>query len=240
WSMEEEDLKIQLFRFIDVLPILQTPAQITRHLREYLGHSSCPLPPPAKWGLKLLPEDGVLGRLVAETARTNARRMARRFIAGTTVAETLVAIAALRRQQMAFTVDLLGEAVLTEPEARHYQRAYLELVDGLTRQVNQWPVVEQIDRDHSGPMPRVNISIKLSALYSQFDPIDPRGTAAAVRERLEPILHLARSRGAFINIDMEQHAYKDLTLRIFEEVFASAPFRDWPDVGIAIQAYLRS
>src|SRR6516164_1873125 len=160
WSMDNEDLKLQLFRFIDVLPILQTPAQITRHLREYLGHPACPLPLPAKWGLKLLPEDGVLGRLVAETARTNARRMARRFIAGTNVAETLDAIASLRRQQMTFTVDLLGEAVLTEPEARHYQRAYLELVDGLTRQVNQWPVVDQIDRDHLGPLPRVNISIK--------------------------------------------------------------------------------
>ena len=38
---------------------------------------------------------------------------------------------------------------------------------------------------------------------------------------------------------MEQYAFKDLTLRIFREILDEAEFRDWPDVGIAIQAYLR-
>ena len=38
---------------------------------------------------------------------------------------------------------------------------------------------------------------------------------------------------------MEQYAYKDLTLRIFREILEEDEFRDWPDVGIAIQAYLR-
>ena len=65
----------------------------------------------------------------------------------------------------------------------------------------------------------MNVSVKLSSLYSQFDPIDPAGTSAAVRNRLRPILRLARQRGAFVNIDMEQFAYKDATLRIFKEVF---------------------
>ena len=88
-------------------------------------------------------------------------------------------------------------------------------------------------------MPRVNVSVKLSALYSQFDPIDPEGTSRAVRDRLRPILRAARSTRAFVNIDMEQYAFKDVTLRIFREVLAEDEFRDWPDVGIAIQAYLR-
>ena len=43
----------------------------------------------------------------------------------------------------------------------------------------------------------------------------------------------------FVNIDMEQYAYKDATLRIFRDVFAEEEFRDWADVGIAVQAYLR-
>ena len=38
---------------------------------------------------------------------------------------------------------------------------------------------------------------------------------------------------------MEQYAYKDVTLRIFKELLTEPEFRDWPDVGIAIQAYLR-
>ncbi len=85
----------------------------------------------------------------------------------------------------------------------------------------------------------MNVSVKLSSLYSQFDPIDPTGTDAAVLNRLRPILRLARSRGAFVNIDMEQYSFKDATLRIFRDVFMEDEFREWPDVGIAIQAYLR-
>ena len=39
---------------------------------------------------------------------------------------------------------------------------------------------------------------------------------------------------------MEQFAFKDLTLEIFKSVLMENEFRDWPHVGIAIQAYLRS
>ncbi len=89
-------------------------------------------------------------------------------------------------------------------------------------------------------MPRVNVSLKLSSLYSQFDPIDPAGTSAAVRERLRPIFRAAMQHGAFVNVDMEQYAFKDVTLRIFREILDEDEFRAWPNVGIAIQAYLRS
>ena len=145
----------------------------------------------------------------------------------------------MRRRSLAFTVDLLGEATITEAEAERYQADYLDLIDGLSRQVNAWPPIDLIDRGCQGPLPRVNVSIKLSSLYSQFDPIDPEGTSRAVRARLRPILRAARGTQAFVNVDMEQYAYKDLTLRIFREVLEEEEFRDWPDVGIAIQAYLR-
>src|SRR5204863_10210531 len=97
-----------------------------------------------------------------------------------------------------------------------------------------------VDRDHAGPIPQVNVSIKLSSLYSQFDPIDPARASSAVRERLRPILRAAQKRWAFVNIDMESHALKDLTIRIFKEVFEEPEFCQWADVGIAIQAYLKS
>jgi RHH-type proline utilization regulon transcriptional repressor/proline dehydrogenase/delta 1-pyrroline-5-carboxylate dehydrogenase len=116
---------------------------------------------------------------------------------------------------------------------------YLRLVKGLSTEVNSWPENPLIDRDESGPLPRVNVSVKLSALYSQFDPIDPAGSTRAVRERLLPILRSAREHRAFVNVDMEQYEYKDLTLHVFEQVLMEDEFRDWPDVGIAIQAYLR-
>jgi RHH-type proline utilization regulon transcriptional repressor/proline dehydrogenase/delta 1-pyrroline-5-carboxylate dehydrogenase len=239
WTMGDPAVKVQLFRFIDALPLLRGPADVNRHLREYFAEVDDRLPRWMRLGLHWLPENGTVGRLVAGTARTSATRLARRFIAGSNLDEALHAIGRLRDRSLAFTVDLLGEATITESEAEQYQREYLHLVEGLSRAVNRWPAVDLIDRDDLGSLPRVNVSVKLSSLYSQFDPIDPAGTSRVVRERLRPILHAARQHHAFVNVDMEQYAYKDATLRIFREVLDEAEFRDWPDVGIAIQAYLR-
>lgn len=239
-TMGDPALRVQLFRFIDALPLLTSPEQINRHLGEYLGEAGTHLPP---WVRRLLPwlpaDDGLFGRLLAKSARSHAERFARRFIAGTNIQEALQTIARLRRQTLAFTVDLLGEATITEPEAARCEREYLDLIAGLTQAVNASPAIDQIDRDHRGPIPRVNVSAKLSALYSQFDPLDAEGTSRAVRGRLRTLFRAARRARAFVNIDMEQYSFKDLTIRIFEDVLAEEEFRDWPDVGIAIQAYLK-
>jgi RHH-type proline utilization regulon transcriptional repressor/proline dehydrogenase/delta 1-pyrroline-5-carboxylate dehydrogenase len=239
WTMGGEAVKVQLFRFIDVLPLLHTAPAITRHLHEYFTEAAPHLPGWMRTALPWMPTDGWAGRLLARTARTNAERLARRFIAGSNLDEALHAVGKLRRRSLAFTVDLLGEAVITEAESASYQGEYLHLIDGLSREVNTWPAIDQIDRDENGPLPRVNLSIKLSSLYSQFDPVDPDGTSRAVRARLRPVLRAARRHGAFVNVDMEQYAYKNLTLQIFREVLDEDEFRDWADVGLAIQAYLR-
>src|SRR5690606_20247628 len=151
----------------------------------------------ARLGLRLMPRSGWPGRLLAWAARKNAERLARRFIAGSNIGEALRSIAEMRRRRLAFTIDLLGEATVTEREAEAVQAQYLQLIEELSREVNTWPEVARTDRDHLGPIPRVNVSVKLSALYSQFDPIDPPGTSAAVRQRLRPILRAARANGAF-------------------------------------------
>ncbi len=238
WTMSAEPLKIQLFRFVDALPRLHDPAAIASHLREYLGEAGNSVPWWLRYAVQLLPERGLGGRLLAKSAKWNAEHLARRFIAGSNVAEAVQSVKRLRDKSLAFTVDLLGEATITEAEADAVQKQYLELIDGLTREINPLPEIPIIDRDHLGPVPRVNVSVKLSALYSQFDPIDPEGTSRVVRRRLRPILSAARSTGAFVNFDMEQHAFKDTTLRIFREILEETEYRDWADVGIAIQAYL--
>lgn len=238
WTMSAEPLKIQLFRFIDALPRLHDPAAIASHLREYLGEAGEAVPWWLRYSVRMLPARGFGGRLLAKSAKWNAEHLARRFIAGSNVAEAVRSVKALRDKSLAFTVDLLGEATITEVEADAVQKHYLELLDGLTSEINDQPEVPLIDRDHLGPIPRVNVSVKLSALFSQFDPIDPEGTSRVVRRRLRPILSLARERGAFVNFDMEQHSFKDTTLRIFREILDEPEYRDWPHVGIAVQAYL--
>src|SRR5262249_53339632 len=132
-----------------------TAESIARHLREYFSEAGPNLPAAIRLGLRLLPEHGPAGQALAWLAKSNARRLARRFIAGSNLAEAVQTIAELRRKRLAFTVDLLGEATITEAEADAYQGQYLELVEGLSREINTWPAVECIDSDDCGPIPRV-------------------------------------------------------------------------------------
>jgi RHH-type proline utilization regulon transcriptional repressor/proline dehydrogenase/delta 1-pyrroline-5-carboxylate dehydrogenase len=239
WTMGDEAVKLQLFRFIDVLPLLHNSDEIARHLREYFQEAAEHLPGWARFGLRWMPRRGWLASILAFAARTNAERLAHRFIAGSNLNEALAAVAKLRKRRLTFTVDLLGEATITESEALRNQDSYLDLIEGLSEQVNAWPTVELIDRDHLGDLPRVNVSIKLSCLYSQFDPLDRDGTTKAVCARLRPILRAAQRHRAFVNFDMEQYSFKDVTLHIFRTILEEDEFRAWPYAGIAIQTYLR-
>jgi RHH-type proline utilization regulon transcriptional repressor/proline dehydrogenase/delta 1-pyrroline-5-carboxylate dehydrogenase len=229
---------VQMFRFVDVLPMLRTSTSVTQHLHEYFEDVRSHLPWAARFGLDLSQPNTILGRAVAFNARRNAERMARRFIAGTNVDEVFQAVTKLRNEGLAFTLDLLGEAVISEPEAERYQQAYLDLIEGLAPKVHVWRDNPRLDRDVHGTIPRVNTSLKLSALFSQFRPIDPAGTAEGVKDRLRPIIRAARQHETCIHIDMEHYAYKDLTLEIFQQILMEDEFRDFADIGVVIQAYL--
>ncbi|MFQ6133807.1 MAG: L-glutamate gamma-semialdehyde dehydrogenase, partial [Armatimonadota bacterium] len=227
-----------MFRFIDVLPALKAPQQIARHLEEYFADLDDRLPAALRRGLGMADRSALASRAVAVGARKNADLMARRFIAGATPAEAVEAVLRRRAAGVGFTVDILGEAVTSEKAAADYEGRYLSLIDALADAADEWQPLDQVDTSAVGPVPRVNVSVKLSSLYENFDPMDADGVAAAVKERLRRILRRARDRGAFINVDMEQYAYKDLTLRIFRETLLEDEFRDWEDVGVALQAYL--
>ena len=238
WAMEDESVKIQMFRFVDVLPMLRDHESVTRHLQEYFEEVRDHLPWAARMGLELTQPNTVLGKAVSYNARMNVHRMAKRFIAGTTVDEVYQSVQKLRDRGYAFSLDLLGEAVLTEAEADAYQQSFLDIIRGLGPQVTQWPSNDVLDSDQFGSIPRVNVSLKLSALNSQFKSIDPVGSAEVVKGRLRPILRAAREYDAYVHIDMESYDHKDLTLHIFKEILMEDEFRDYPDAGIVIQAYM--
>jgi RHH-type proline utilization regulon transcriptional repressor/proline dehydrogenase/delta 1-pyrroline-5-carboxylate dehydrogenase len=238
WAMADESVKVQMFRFIDVLPMLRTNEAISRHLHEYFEEVRQKLPAAARLGLDVATRTRLGGFAAAIAARRNAMSHARRFIAGRDTREVLAAALRERRQKRAFTLDILGEAVTSEVEADRYLQAYLDLVTGIAPTVNSWPEVPQIDRDEQGPLPRVNVSVKLSALDSQFDPIDPEGTIERVSARLRLLLRLAVDYQAHVHIDMESYRTKDTTLAIFKSVMMEDEFRSNANVGIVIQCYL--
>jgi len=239
WAMHDESVKVQMFRFVDVLPMLRSSSSVTHHLQEYFDEVRSHLPYAVRLGLDVAQPDSLLGKALALNARTNARKMAERFIAGTKPEEVFKTVSKLRKSGLAFTLDLLGEQVISEVEADTYLNAYLELLEDLAPRVDHWLEDALLDRDGAGFLPRCHVSLKMSALTSHFNPMDPVGTSERVRERLRELFRVARSVDAFITIDMEHYAYKDLILEIFHELTTEEEFRDWPNVGIVIQAYLQ-
>ena len=114
WAMADESVKVQMFRFIDVLPMLSTRAAVTRHLHEYFHDVRQHLPSAARLGLAVATPNSIAGRALAIAARRNALGHARRFIAGTNANEVLAATMRERKLRRAFTLDVLGEAVTSE------------------------------------------------------------------------------------------------------------------------------
>src|SRR5437773_9801598 len=80
-GLRDDRVKAQLFRFVDVLPALSSPAQINRLLRQYMEPVSDRLPGLIRQMIAYLPEDGWLGARVGDAARFGVSRMAHRFIA---------------------------------------------------------------------------------------------------------------------------------------------------------------
>ncbi len=232
--MRQEQLKVQLFRLVDVLPALDEPREVARHARDYLAGS--PLPLIMRMGL----EAGVLfPRLLAFAARLGVRQMANNFILASDTGAAIPKLCRLREKRLTFTADILGETVLSEREAQQYQERYLRLIKELADAADTWIDIEQIDSDGRSPIPKVNVSVKISALYSQIHPGAPEDAIEHLGERLRPILRLAKERGVFINFDMEHYGLKDVTLELFKRMLGEAEFADSPHLGIAMQAYLR-
>jgi len=237
-TMGEPAVKVQLFRFIDALPTLASAPAVRRHLDEYLGEAAGLVPRSIRLPMALAPPGALGARALAGAARFASTRMARRFIAGSTPDEALATVRRLRRKRLAFTADLLGEAVIAEAEADTYQQTCLDLLRRLAPALAAEPEDPLIDRDDHGPIPRANLSLKLTSLTPRFDALHAETTTDRVLARLRPILQTAREVGAFVNVDMEQYAHKDLTYAIFKGVLTEPAFRDWADAGIVCQAYL--
>ncbi|UCG14398.1 MAG: L-glutamate gamma-semialdehyde dehydrogenase [Deltaproteobacteria bacterium] len=239
WSMRNEGFKVQLFRFVDVLPYLTTGDSLSRHIQEYFADQDLEIPSVFKWGAKTAGLGGRLtGRMIAGTLRSNIETMARQFIIGQTTKDALKTLSKLRKSNFAFTVDILGEATVSENEAEHYQESYLELLDELDKEKSDWKGLgdENPDLDW-GYAPKIYVSVKPSTLYSQAEPADFEGSIKAISGRFEPILTKARKMGAFVRIDMEQYKFKDITLEVFRRL--REKYRDYPHLGIVLQSYLR-
>ncbi|CAN5782452.1 proline dehydrogenase [soil metagenome] len=122
-----------------------------------------------------------------------AKHFASRFVAGETVDEALAATRELNARGITASLDLLGESVYTEREARQARDEYIKL----------------LDRIHQAKL-NANVSVKLTAMGLDID----HELCVAI---MQDILTRAQEYGTFVRLDMESSAYTDITLKLFED-----------------------
>ncbi len=239
WTMDNPGLRVQMFRLIDCLPALTNKTEIASHFQEYLGDASVELPQALKGLLNFADPSSMPAQVAATTLSGAVETLARKYIAGENIKQALKSIEQLRKQSMCFTMDLLGEAVVTEKEAEAYLNQYLELMAQLTEASRRWSKVDRIDSADGEALAKVQVSVKLTAFYSQFDALDVEGSESKVGEHIRTLLRRAEELGVAVHFDMEQYRYKDATLAALKKLLMEDEFRSRSDVGITLQAYLR-
>ena len=140
-----------------------------------------------------------------------AKKFASRFVAGETLTEALAATRALNQAGISASLDLLGESVTNDREAREARDAYLEILARIHEQ--------RLD---------ANVSVKLTAMGLDIS----EDLCISI---MQDVLTRAREVNSFVRLDMESSAYTDRTLRIFyDRLYPS--FKG--TVGIVLQSYL--
>ena len=240
WCMKDEAFKVELFRFIDVFPYLTRPESVAKHLLEYFCRPKHDFSAALQWGLRLLSPTSIGAQTVAKGIASNIENMGKQFIAGATPKEALPVWEGIRSQGMAFTADLLGEAVVSEKEAEEYLKRYLQLFEILDEAQKGWEPLDAETGDLDwGCVPKINVSIKPSAMYSQMNPRAFDYSVFRAKEQLRPIFRKAVGMKAQVCLDMEQNDLKNLTLTIYRSLLEEPEFKDYPHTGIVIQSYLR-
>jgi proline dehydrogenase len=233
----DRQLRAALFRFVDVTPACRSLDDLARHLREYLREVPA-TPPPLAAAMRMA--DVKAGRAaLGAAAAAGVRHMAHRFIVGETPAAALGVLRELWSRGVASSVDLLGEATVTQAEADRYASRCDEALADLARVQADWPARDVLERDSTGPIPRTNVSVKISALTPLLRPDAPERGRRDAAERLRPLLRHADELGAHIHIDMESLDSREAVLDLVLEVLSEEEFMRGPSAGLVLQAYLR-
>ena len=155
--------------------------------------------------------DRAIVRLLPAVPKPVVRFFSGRYIAGSTLDDAVHAVEKLNGEGMLATVDVLGEEITHEDEARTIAQAYRDVFEA----------IRQGGLD-------ANVSVKLTALGLEL-------SYDLCRENLVDVVRHAASDGNFVRIDMEDSSTTDETLRLYRELREAGH----DNVGVVLQAYLR-
>jgi len=236
-ASSDAELKAALFRFVDVVPACRNLDDLARHLTAFLEDVDEP-PPPVGVALKM--GNSKAGRrALGMAAASGVKHMAHRFIVGEDPKAALGDLRDLWKDGVASSVDLLGEATVTQAEAQRYADRCAEALDTIAKAAAGWPGREQLERDSAGVLPRANLSVKVSALTPLLRADAPERGKRDAADRLRPLLRRANERGAHLHIDMESMDSRDAVLELILELLAEPEFQAGPSAGLVLQGYLR-
>jgi RHH-type proline utilization regulon transcriptional repressor/proline dehydrogenase/delta 1-pyrroline-5-carboxylate dehydrogenase len=233
WAIARPAFKTDLFRFVDVYPACESADDVLQHLDEYLDNESTPMT--VRRGLHVahrLPGGAHLARVATKAGIT---RMARQFIGGTTADDAVTRVRQLWDRGFAATVDLLGEKTLTLADADAYTQRVQAMLEAMTAAATSWPPQPMLESDPWGALPRVNVSVKASALAPLLGPATMRQGVTQAVDRLGPLVEQAAATGATVHIDTEHDELKDATFAVLREVARANGGH--AQLGCVVQAY---
>jgi proline dehydrogenase len=236
-ASQDAELRAALFRFVDVTPACRSLDDLARHLAGYLEEVDEHPPPIAAAMLMSGTKPGRAA--LGAAAAVGVRHMAHRFIVGETPKAALKAIRHLWDNGAAVSLDLLGEATVTQAEADRYAARCLDALETLAEAAPAWRARPVLEEDSLGPLPRVNLSVKVSALTPLLRPEAPEIGSEDAARRMRPLLVRAKELGAHLHIDMESVDTIEATLGLVFELLDEPELLAGPSSGVVIQAYLR-
>jgi len=237
YAAEDQALRAALFRFVDVAPACHSLDELARHLTSLLGDVQ-DQPPPVAAAVRLGSHRAGRTALGA-AAVAGVRHMAHRFIVGDAVEGALGTLRELWTSGISSSLDLLGEATLTEAEADAYASRSDHALESLARAAPKWPRRAVLEGDSLGPLPRANLSVKVTALTPLLRPQAPELGERDAAGRLLPLLRKARDRGVHLHVDMESLDTREAVLDLVLELLEGSELAAGPSAGVVIQAYLR-
>ncbi len=210
---------------------------------KHLGKSSSSLVNASTWALLLTgkvlmhPQENLAGQLRGAIKRVGEpvirravgramREMGRQFVLGENINAALTRAQVLEKQSYTYSYDMLGEAALTESDARRYHLAYSEAITSIANRCSDDDI-----RKNPG------ISIKLSALHPRYEVAQKNRVLKELVPRVRALAGLAKAAGMGFNIDAEEAGRLELSLEVITQVLQDPSLAGWDGFGVVVQAY---
>lgn len=235
-SSRDPELRAAMMRLVDVAPGCRSAEDLAAHLVDFIGEVEHP-PPSLSLAMRL--GNNRAGRSALGTAvAAGVRHVAHRFIVAETPEKADKLLRELWSGQVAASLDLLGEATVTAAEADRYAARCSDALAALAEIYGRVPPEPALEADALGPIPRANLSVKVSGLTPLLRPEAPELGIADAATRLRPLLRRARELGAHIHIDMESYDSRETVAQLVLDLLAEDEFQAGPSAGLVVQAYL--